>query len=131
MQQEVVRANAGSPNGKTLATWLQGICDKNGLSLREAGEKAELSHTTIADIINGQRPSADTIKKLAAAFGGNGPNQRASLEDLLLTLSGYRSNPEGVMSEPLARLLDQISLFNEEQLKIMGRFADFISRIGH
>jgi len=29
----------------------------------------------------------------------------------------------------MARLLDKLSQFNESQLKIMGRFADFVSQL--
>lgn len=126
MEQRVLAVDGD----KTLARWLAERCQEEHLSLRDAAAKADLSHTTIADIRNGGRPSAETIKKLAGAFGGNGQHQRAALEDLLLTLSGYRSNrPEGELSEPLARLMDKLSQFSDAELEIMGSFADFIAKV--
>ena len=113
-----------------LGQWLDERCKKEGLSLRQAAAKAGLSHATIGDIIKGSRASAETIKKLARAFGGDG-HRGLALEDKLFTLSGYRSErPESdQISEPMARLLDKLSQFSEPQLKIMGRFADFISEM--
>ena len=120
------RSTMGNSGG--LKQWLEERCQTEHLSLRQAGAKAGLSHATIADIINGARPSADTIKKLAGAFGGNGQLQRIAVEDELLVLSGYRSErPDGEMSEPVARLLDKLTHFSEAQLKVMEHFADFIS----
>ena len=115
--------------GQTFGSWLEEKCQKEGLSLRQAAQKTGLSHTTIADIIKGKKPAPETIKNLASAFGGNGDHQRQALEDKLLTLAGYRSErpPEDEPSEPMARLLDALSQFDEPQLKIMSRFADFIT----
>jgi len=59
------------------------------LSLRQAGAKAGLSHTTVRDIINGSQPSPETIRKLAHSFGV-GRNQRLALENSLLLLAGYK-----------------------------------------
>ena len=73
----------------SLAQWLRGKCDENKLSLRQAGTKAGLSHATIGDVIAGVKPSAETIRKLASAFGGDG-NHGMVLEDRLLMLAGYR-----------------------------------------
>lgn len=130
MEQRVLEANVGnSSNDRTLAKWLEDRCQKEHLSLRETAARAEVSHTTIAEILNGARPSAETIGKLAKAFGGDGRYQRAVLEDLLLTLSGYRSNrTDGKLSEPLARLMDKLSQFNDGQLEIMEHFAEFITK---
>ena len=114
----------------TLANWLKDRCQQEHLSLRKASAMTDLSHSTLADIINGGRASAETIKKLALAFG-DGNNNRLALEDKLLILAGHRSQrPEGdSFSEPLAQLLDKISQFDEEKLKLMQHFADFISRM--
>jgi len=117
---------------KTLGKWLGKKCQEEHLSYRKAAEKAGLSHVTIAEIINGKRPSAATVKKLAEAFSGNGEHQWVALEDFLLILCGYRSEKkEGEISEPLARLMDKLSEFSEAQLEIMGRFADFVTKIGN
>jgi len=115
----------------TLGGWLQERCQKEGLSLRQAAAKAGLSHATIDDIRKGGGASAETIRKLAQAFGGDG-REMLALEDKLLVLSGYRSErPEGEdLSEPVARLLDRLSQFSEPQLKLMERFAEFIAGIG-
>lgn len=119
-----------SPKGN-LGSWLEEICKRERLSLRQAAAKTGLSHATISDIIKGVQPTSESIKKLAEAFSGNGDHHRQSVEDLLLTLSGYRSKREGSeLSEPVARLMDKISQFSKPQLKVMGRFADFIAEMG-
>ena len=114
----------------TLGGWLQERCQKEGLSLRQAAAKTGLSHATIDDIRKGGGASAETIRKLAQAFGGDG-REMLALEDKLLVLSGYRSErPEGEdLSEPMARLLDRLSGFSEPQLKLMEHFAEFIAGI--
>ena len=115
----------------SLATWLQEKCQKEGLSLRQASAKTGLSHATIADIMNGAHPSPESIQKLAGAFSESGDHHRMALEDKLLNLVGYRSPrpKEKELTEPMARLLDRLSEFNETQLKVMGRFADFVSQL--
>ena len=113
----------------SLGEWLRQRCKQEGLSLRQAARKSSLSHSTIAQIIDGSSASLDTIKKLAHAFGGNG-RQGLVLEDKLLILAGYRTQRPGEeLSEPLAQVLDKISSFSEPQLKIMLRFADFLSEM--
>lgn len=113
-----------------LGQWLSDTCRKERLSLRRAAAKTGLSHATIADILNGGQVTADTIKKLAAAFGNGGENQRLALEDKLLILAGYRSpRHNGDLSEPMARLLDQVQLLNEPELKVITRFADFLMEL--
>jgi len=113
-----------------LGSWLVERCQKEGLSLRQAAAKTGLSHATIDDIRKGGRASAETIRKLTQAFGGDG-REMLALEDKLLILSGYRSErPEGEdLSEPMARLLDRLSGFSEPQLRIMERFAEFLAEI--
>ena len=120
-----------SGSGSSVASWLAERCQKEGLSLRQAAAKTGLSHATISDIIKGNCPSPESIKKLAGAFSGNGDHHRLALEDKLLVLAGYRSErpKEKEISEPMGRLLDKLSHFDEAQLKIMGRFADFISQM--
>lgn len=116
---------------RDLGEWLRDRLKMEGLSLRQAATKTGLSHATISDLMKGAQASAETIKKLAQAFGDD-HHQRLALEDELLILAGYRSRrPEGEeFSEPMARLLDKISQFNEEKLKIMEHFADYISKTG-
>lgn len=113
-----------------LKEWLEKKCQSEHLSLRKTGIKVGLSHATIADIINGGRPSVETIKKLAEAFGGNGQRQRLALEDQLFALCGYRSERPEEIREPVARLMDKLSQFNDAQLRVMEHFADFISEKG-
>lgn len=118
-----------SENGSNgLGEWLKKRCKAERLSLRQAAAKTGLSHATIGDIINGKGVSAQTIKKLANAFGGDG-HQGLVLEDELLALSGYRTSrpEEAALSEPLARLLDKLAQFNEPELKLMEHFVDYIS----
>ena len=112
-----------------LGQWLKDRCERERLSLRQAANKTGLSHATIGDVINGVKPSAETIRKLARAFGGNGQRVWA-LEDKLLVLAGYRSErPQEKLSEPVARLMDSLNQFDESQLKIMSRFADFLVKM--
>lgn len=113
-----------------LGQWLEVRCRKEGLSLRQAATKTGLSHTTVADIIKGDSHlSAETIRKLARAFGGDG-HQGLALEDRLLILAGYRSErPEEKLNESLARLLDRIKGFSEPKLKLMESFADFLAEM--
>lgn len=118
---------AEQPRG--LGEWLRAACKSQALSLRQAAAKTGLSHATIADIINGAQASPQTIRKLAAAFGGDGHRGRV-LEDKLLTLAGYRSQrPKEELSEPLAGLIDKLSHFSEPQLRLISHFADFISEM--
>ncbi len=113
-----------------LSLWLRQRCEKEGLSLRQAAAKTGLSHNTIHQILNNGSASPDSIRKLAQAFGGNGHNQKFMLEDKLLVLAGCRSyRPGEKFSEPLARVLDKIGQFSESQLKVMSRFADFLSEM--
>ncbi len=124
------QANAGTRPKNGFSKWLGQRCLEEGLSLRKAATRAGLSHATIAEIKNGGRPAASTIKKLAAAFSNDGPNQRVVLEDYLLTLCGYRSAlPEIKLSEPLAKLVDKLSHYNEAQLQLMDQFASYIAKI--
>ncbi len=111
-----------------LGQWLRERCQKEGLSLRAAGQKSDLSHSTIRDIVNGTAPTPETIRKLARAFNGDHQHTMEALEDRLLVLAGHRTErEEKEISEPMARLLDIVSDFGEPQMKVMTRFADFLA----
>jgi transcriptional regulator with XRE-family HTH domain len=114
-----------SSDAKTIAEWLDLKCQEAHLSLRQAADRANLSHATLASIKNGSRPSAATISKLAAAFANNGANQKSALEDRLLTLCGYRSSLEVKQSEPMARLVDKLSRCSTDQLVLVENIIDF------
>jgi len=120
----------GDNGAKGLGTWLKERCKEERLSVRQAAAKVGLSHATISDIINGGRPSAATIVKLADGFGNN-DEQKAELNDLLLGLSGYRSggNKAGT-SEPRARVIDQLSHLDPGQLEIVEQLTSFITKAG-
>jgi len=113
-----------------LGKWLEQVCKKEHLSLRQAAAKTGLSHATIRDIIKGASASAETIRKLVHAFGNDGLTKFV-LEDKLLVLAGYRmQRPEAEeLTEPMARLLDKLNRFSEPQLKILSRFADFLAEM--
>jgi len=112
-----------------IGQWLQERCQRERLSLREAAARTGLSHATISDTIKGSHPSAETMRKLAQAFGGDG-HQRLALEDRLLVLAGYRTGrPREKLSKPLAQLMDKVRQFDEPRLKMMTRFADFLAEI--
>lgn len=112
----------------SLGSWLGERCKTEGLSLRQAATKTNLSHATIADVIKGSNPSPETIRKLAQAFSQGGDHHRRALEDKLLAYVGYRSEPLAGKepNESMAILLDKLSEFNEPQLRIMVRFAEFL-----
>ena len=114
-----------------LAQWLEERLRSEHLSLRQAAEKTGVSHATIADIIKGNSPSPETIRKLAQSFG-NGTDERLALEDHLLTLAGYRTpRPEGEEpSEAYATLIDKVGKLSDSQVKMMSHFADFLMVIG-
>ncbi|MBA7711852.1 hypothetical protein ES703_120819 [subsurface metagenome] len=112
-----------------LSQWLREKCKKEKLTLREMAARTGLSHSTIRDIINNNVASAESIKKLARAFTV-GENERLALEDRLLVLAGHRSERPGEeLSPSMARLMDFMAGFNDPQLKIMERFANFLIEI--
>jgi len=111
-----------------VGRWLKETCQREGLSLRQAGAKAGLSHGTIEGIIRGVSPAPETIKKLARAFGGDG-QQALALEDRLLILAGYRTERSGDISQPLGRLIDVVADFDEAKLKLMADFAEYLTRM--
>lgn len=115
--------------GGLVGQWLKDRCEKKGWSLREAAANIGLSHATIGDIMKGVQPSSESIRKLTVAFGGNGL-RKLVLEDELLTLAGYRTErPEGGISESMGRLMDRLSTLSESQIKVIGRFADFLAEV--
>ncbi len=115
-----------------LAQWLGGRLRNEHLSLRRAAARTGLSHATIADIIGGNHPSPETIRKLARVFGGDG-EEGLALEDHLLILAGYRTpRPEGEeISIAMATLLDKVGKFSEPRLEMMTGFADFLIETGN
>ncbi|MBA7527636.1 hypothetical protein ES705_19812 [subsurface metagenome] len=123
---------SGSREAPTLAAWLEERCRVERLSYRQAAAKAMVSHATISAIRKGARPSAAIIVKLAKAFSADGSNQRGVLEDHLLGLCGYRSERSEIkLSEPLARLLDRLSQFDDEQLNAIEHIIEFSARLGN
>jgi transcriptional regulator with XRE-family HTH domain len=118
------------PKQNGVGLWLQQRCQEERLSLRQAAAKTGLSHSTIEKIIKGSSPSAQAIRKLAQAFS-RGENERLALEDHLLTLAGYRTQRVSMneMSLPMARLLDVVAPFSENQIKLMVDFANFLTDV--
>jgi len=115
---------------KSVAEWLKQVCEKERLSLREAAQRTGLSHSTIREVLNGARPSPETVRKLAQGFAGDGAYQRSVLEDKLLILAGYRTGqPQRELTGPLAELIDKVSEFSEPQVRLMARFAEFLADI--
>lgn len=110
-----------------LSRWLKERCQNDRLSLRQAGEKAGLSHSTVYAIIKGGHASAETVTKLAHAFARDG-NRKIALEDELLTLAGYRTKQEHI-SQPLAELLDIVNHFSEPQLRVVSAFATYLTEV--
>lgn len=111
-----------------VGEWLQETCHREGLSLRQAGAKAGLSHGTIEGVIGGCSPSPHTITKLARAFGGNG-QQGLALEDSLLILAGHRTERPSDMSQALGRLIDMVANFDEAKLKLIADFTEYLTRM--
>ena len=116
----------GNSDG-ALGGWLEARCRSQGLSLREAADLTGLSHTTIADVISGMRPSAETLRKLARGFGGNGDHKRSALEVELFTLAGFKTPAsEEKVSEAMGELLDKLTGMDDRRLKLMTHFVDFL-----
>jgi len=119
----------GKING--LGSWLEEKCKSERLSLRQAAIKIGLSHSALANIRKGNsNVSGETIKKLARYFGGDGTRRRLVLEDRLLVLAGYRTErPDDESSCLMARLMDTVSQFSKQQLKIMACFGEFLAEL--
>jgi len=111
-----------------LGKWLRKACKGKNLSLREAGKMIGISHSTIALILHDRPVHPLTIRKLAKTFG-NGLYHRRALEDKLLTLAGYRSNPAPEVNETIGRLIDSVRDFSPEEMKMLTRFADYMVEI--
>lgn len=112
----------------SVGQWLKEKCQQERLSLREAGKRTGLSHSTIQAVINGGRPSPQTVTKLATVFGGDGENERAALEDKLLFLAGWR-NREAEISQPVSQLIDIVKDFSEPQLRVVSAFASYLAGV--
>ena len=114
----------------SLSSWLRERYQREGLSLRQASIKIGISHTTVADLLNGARASPETIKKLAQVFGVGGDKHRLALEDKLLTLAGHRTRrtKDQELSEPLAQLLDTASRLTERQTRLLTYIAEFFDK---
>ncbi|HUV55917.1 MAG TPA: helix-turn-helix transcriptional regulator [Dehalococcoidales bacterium] len=110
-----------------LGQWLRERCKNEHLSLRQIGGRAGLSHSTVHTIIKGGHASAETVTKLAHAFGRDG-NRKIALEDELLILAGYRTRQEHI-SQPLAELLDIVNDFSEPQLRVVSAFATYLTEV--
>ena len=111
----------------TLGSWLKEKCLEERLSLRQAGEKAGLSHSTIQSIIKGERVSYETVVKLAHGFSGDG-NEGVALELQLLALAGYPTR-EPEISPSLAKVLDTARGFSESQMKVLNDFAVYLKEV--
>ena len=111
-------------NPGKLSQWLQAVCQKRNLSLRQAATKTGLSHGTIRDIIKGNRPLPETIRKLARGFGGNG-NRGLLLEDRLLVLAGYRREK---LSQ--AAYLKIIPLLSPEHQNVIEVLVRELAKVG-
>lgn len=117
------------PTRGSVAQWLHERCQEGSLSVRDVAAKAGLSHSTVADIKNGTHPSAETLSKLVKAFSGDG-HERVALENHLFILAGYRTPlPGEEPSQALGEIIDMLSKFSAEQLKVMKHLADFISSL--
>lgn len=115
-----------------LGDCLRAKCRTEGWSLRQAGIKTGISHTTMAAIVNGSRSvSAVTVKKLAQAFSASGGHHRGVMEDELLILAGYRPRrPKGQdLSQPQAQLLDAASGLTERQIRLLISLGEFMAEL--
>ncbi|GAI25783.1 unnamed protein product, partial [marine sediment metagenome] len=89
--------------GSGLGQWLNQRCKNERLSLRQAATRTGLSHSTIRDIIKGNHPSPETIKKLVLGFTTS-LSERVDLEDYLMLLAGYRTeHPQIKPSDPMLK----------------------------
>ncbi len=109
--------------------WLHHRMATEGLSLRKAAARTALSHGTIADILRGVAPCAETVRKLARGFVSGKGKERLALEDELLILAGHRTDrPEAEeMSPLLGQLCDLVTDFSEAELHLMSEFAKLLA----
>ena len=109
--------------------WLHHRMAAEGLSLRKAAAMTDLSHGTIADILRGVSPCAETVRKLARGFVSGNGKERLALEDELLMLAGHRTDrPEAEeMSSLLGQLCDLVQDFSEAELHLMSEFAKLLA----
>lgn len=116
-------------SGDGLKNWLRQRMDSQNLSLRKAAAVTDLSHGTIAEILKGVSPSAETVRKLAQGFVSGNGQERLALEDELLILAGHRTGRAEAedVSPTMGRLLDAVAGFNEPQLNLMSEFAKFLA----
>lgn len=112
----------GVEKQNSLSHWLKERMETESLSLRKAGARTGLSHATIGDILKGNLPRPEVIRKLAQGFGGG-----SVLQDHLLLLAGYRAPGADEPSEALAELIDQVRHFDDRQLRMMTHFAEFLT----
>lgn len=119
-------------NSAGLKDWLRKRMETENLSLRKAAVMTDLSHGTIADILKGVTPSAETVRKLARGFVSGNGRERLALEDELLILAGHRTGraKSEDVSPTMGRLLDTVASFSEPQLNIMTEFAKFLADRG-
>lgn len=103
----------------SLGQWLKQRCRGEHLSLREAAARTGLSHSVIANIIKGNKPAPETIKKLVQGFGGTSL-QRLALEDQLLTLAGYLTpRPEGSTEENHLKMVPLLSPEHQHVIELV------------
>ncbi len=108
-----------------LGRWLRERCQRERLSLRQAAARSGLSHATLAKVIKSGHASPETIRKLAAGFGGDGTNQRLALEDHLLVLAGHRTPHQGEESS----YLKIIPLLTPEHQQILEVLVTELAKI--
>ena len=115
-----------------LKDWLRLRMETEKLSLRKAAVMTDLSHGTIADILKGVTPSAETVRKLAHGFASGNGHEKLALEDELLVMAGHRTGraKSEDVSPTMGRLLDTVASFSEPQLNIMTEFAKFLADRG-
>ena len=97
-----------------LSDWISNELQRRGWSQREVARRGGISHSTVSDVLSGQRtPTADFCIAIANAFG----TSRADV----LTRAGILPDVESHNVRQLTHLFDQLSTEDQTAILIMVR----------
>lgn len=101
-----------------LGKYIHDIRTAKNLSTRKLAELAQISHTEIHRIENGERknPSLSVLKSISLALSVNFTD--------IIRVAGYID--ELPASNPAVKLSQQINFLNEKELKEVSNYIDFL-----
>ena len=117
----------------TFWEWFKGEYEKRWETTREAGTDIHVSHTTIADWLNGARPpNRYNILKLASYFGLPASEIRSMLDRQKAVESGTQATERTAEVDRLVRLIqvEAPGLSSEEQARYVLELLRLFKRSG-